>query len=205
MRNIVRCLLGVLAIALHQPNSWQVTPFKHALDSVRALVVFNMMAQYQSQTPERIAYMEEYLDRFHRMKDNLLEFQVSKRTRAKVDKQRKELRHQRAQSDKPVAPSKWPRPLEDDWDKVNDLRIDMIPTESHFNFVKMHLLSHFSDHIGQFGNIAIYSTEFGELTQKEQIEDRLRRWNKNDVDRQILHCYGRQHAIRMRLLNLSSL
>jgi len=94
MRNLGRCLLGVLAVALHQPDSRQVIPFKHALDCVRALVDFTMMAQYQSHTPQTIAYMEEYLDRFHRMQDIFLEFRVSKRTRAKVDKQRKELRHQ---------------------------------------------------------------------------------------------------------------
>jgi len=139
------------------------------------------------------------------MKNIFLEFQVSKRTRAKVDKQRKELRHQRAQSNMRVAPSKRRRRLEDDRDEENELRMDMIHTESHFNFVKMHLPSHFSDHIRQFGNIPMYSTDFGELAHKEQIKDGWRRSNKNDVERQILHSYGRQHAIRMRLLNLNSL
>ena len=83
--------------------------------------------------------------------------------------------------------------------------MDMIHTESHFNFVKMHLLSHFSDHIRQFGNIPMYSTEFGELAHKEQIKDGWRHSNKNDVERQILHSYRRQPAIQMRLLNLNSL
>jgi len=164
-----------------------------------------MMAQYRSHTPETIAYMVEYLDRFHRMKDIFLEFRVSKRTRAKVDKQRKELRHQRAQSNMRVARSKRRRRLKDDPDAENALRIYMIHTESHFNLVKMHLLSHFSDHIRQFGNIQMYSTEFGELAHKEQIKERWRRSNKNDVERQIVHTYGRQHAIRMRPLNQNSL
>ena len=86
--------LGVLVVALREPHSWQVIPFKHALDCVWTLVNFNMMAQYRSYTPETIVYIEEYPDRFHRIKDIFLEFPVSKRTRAKVDKQRKELRHQ---------------------------------------------------------------------------------------------------------------
>jgi len=104
-----------------------------------------------------------------------------------------------------VAPSKRHRRLEDDQDEQNPLRMDMIHKESHFNFVQMHLLSHFSDHIRQFGNIPMYSTEFRELAHKEQIQDGWRRSNKNDVEPQILHSYGRQHAIRMRLLNLNSL
>ena len=83
--------------------------------------------------------------------------------------------------------------------------MELIHTESHFNFIKMHLLSHFRGHIYQFGNIQMYSTEFGELAHKEQIKDGWRRSNKNDAARQILHSYGRQHAIRMRLLNLDSL
>jgi len=87
MRNLGRCILGVLALALHQPGGAQGIPFKRALRCVRALVDFNMMAQYRSHTPDTIAYMEEYLDQFHRMKDIFLEFQVTKRTQAKVDKQ----------------------------------------------------------------------------------------------------------------------
>ena len=152
--------MGVLAVALCQSDSGQVIPFKHALDCVRALVDFNSMAEYLSHTPEMIAYMEEYLDRFHRMKDIFLEVRVSKRTRAKVDKQWKQLRHKQAQSNMRVAPSKLHRHLEDHRDEETDLHIHMIHGESHFNFVKMQLLSHFSDHIRQFGNIPKYSTKF---------------------------------------------
>ena len=80
MRNLGRCLLGVLAVALWQPDSTQVIPFKRVLECVRALVDFNMMAQYRSHTDETMAYMEDYLGRFHQMKDMFLEFRVSKRT-----------------------------------------------------------------------------------------------------------------------------
>ena len=69
----------------------------------------------------------------------------------------------------------------------------------------MHLLSHFCDHIRQFGNIPMYSTEIRELSHKTQMKDGWRQSNKNDAARQIVHSYGRQHAIRMRLLNLESL
>jgi len=84
IRNLGWCLVGVLAVALRRPDSWKAIPFKHALDCVRALVDFNMMAQYRSHTPETIAYMEEYLDRFHRMKDIFWEFRVSKRRRPRL-------------------------------------------------------------------------------------------------------------------------
>ena len=61
MRNLGRCLLGVLAVALRQPDSTQVILFKPALECDRALVDFNMMAEYHSHTDENMAYMENYL------------------------------------------------------------------------------------------------------------------------------------------------
>ena len=94
MRNLGRCLLGVLVVALRQPDSTQVIPFKRPLECVRALVDFNMIAQYRSHTDETMAYMEDYLGRFQQMKYIFLEFRVSKRTQVKIDEERKELRRQ---------------------------------------------------------------------------------------------------------------
>ena len=119
--------------------------------------------------------MEDYLGRFHQMKDIFLEFRVSKRTQAKIDEERKELRRQRAQINHCVASSKRRRVCDEDREEENDRRMDLIQSESHFNFMKIHLLIHFGDHIRQFGNIPMYSTEYGELAHKEQIKDPWRR------------------------------
>jgi len=204
-RNLGRPILGVVAVALRQPQSSEVIPIKHALGCVRALVDFSMMAQYRSHTSDTIAYMEHYLDLFHWMKGIFLEFRVTKRTLAKVDEQRREIRHQRTQMGQPVAPSKGRRIRHDDREEEHERPMDLIHRESHFNFIKIYLLSHFSDHIRQFGNIPMHSTEFGELAHKEQIKDGWRPSNKNDATHQIVHSYSSQHAIRMRLLNLESL
>ena len=83
--------------------------------------------------------------------------------------------------------------------------MDLIYSESHFNFIKMHLLIHFGDPIRRFGNIPMYSTEYGELAHKEQMKDPWRASNKKNVAQQILYSYGRRHGIRMRLLTLESL
>ena len=45
-RNLGRCLLGVLALALRQPDSTLVQPFRRVLTCVRSLLDFSMMAQY---------------------------------------------------------------------------------------------------------------------------------------------------------------
>jgi len=100
--------------------------------------------------------MEEYLDQFHRMKDIFFEFQVTKRTQAKIAKQQKEIQHQRALMRERVATSERRQMRDDDRDEEDKLRMDMIYGEWHFNFIKMHLLSHFCDYIRQFGNIPRY-------------------------------------------------
>ena len=121
MRNLGSCILGVLAVALRQPGGAQVIPFKRALACVRALVDFNMIAQYRSHTSDTIAYREDFLDHFHKLKDIFLEFRVTKRTQDKVDKQRKEIRRQRALVIERVAPSLRRRMCDDNRQEENDL------------------------------------------------------------------------------------
>jgi len=139
------------------------------------------------------------------MKDIFWEFQVTKRLGAKIDKQRRELRHDRPKTRERIAPSKQHRMRDAEREEETERRMDLIFGESHFNFIKMHLLSYFCDHIRQFGNIPMYSTEFGELAHKTQIKAGWRQSNKKDASRQIVQSYSRQHGIRMRLLNLESL
>jgi len=90
-------------VALRQPGDAQVIPFKCALGYIRALVNFNMMAQYQNHPSDMIAYMKDYLDQFHKLKDIFLEFRVIKRTQDKVNKQPKEIQRERTLMIKRVA------------------------------------------------------------------------------------------------------
>ena len=50
-------------------------------------------------------------------------------------------------------------------------RADLIQRENHFNFIKMHYLSHFVSHVGRFGSIWMNSTKMGELAHTEQIKE----------------------------------
>jgi len=159
MRNLGRCLLGVLAVALSQPNSTQVQPFRHAFTCVRSLLDFTIMAQYRSHTPETISYIEEYATQFPETKDIFFAFRISKRTQEKADDLRKELRRQRAQMRERVPLSQRRRIPDDDREEDNDQLIELIYSESNFNFGKMDLISHFRDHIYMFGNIPKYSTK----------------------------------------------
>ena len=186
MINLGCCLLGVLAVALRHPDSTQVQPFRCALTCVRSLLDFTMMAQYRSHRPETISYMEEYATQFHKRKEIFLEFRISKPMQRKANESRKELRRQRAQMRDRVPPSPRRRIHDDDREEENDQRMELIHSESNFNFVKMHVIGHFRDHIYMFGNIPIYSTEYGELGQTEHIKDGWRHSNKIYTARPIL-------------------
>jgi len=95
MRNLGLCVPAVLAVALRHPRRAQLIPFKHPLGCIRALVNFNVMAQYRGHTVESITYMEDYLDTFHTMKDIFLEFRANKGRQVKNDEQQTELRYDR--------------------------------------------------------------------------------------------------------------
>jgi len=134
--------------------------------------------------------MEEYATQFHETKASFMEFGISKRTQEKAGELRKQLRSQRAQLREQVPASQWRRIRGDDREKENDQHMELIHSQSNFNFVKMHLISHFRDHIYKFGNIPMYSTAYRELADKEKIKDGWRCLNKSEAARQILSSYG---------------
>ena len=94
-----------------------------------------------------MAYMEDDLGQFHQMKDNFLACRVFKRTQAKIKEEQKELRLHQVQINQGVAPSKRHRVRDEERDEENDQRIDLMHSQSHFNFIKMHLPIHFVDNI----------------------------------------------------------
>ena len=208
MRNLGRCILGVLASALRRPAPAQQVPFRNAMRCVRALVDFSLMAQYQSHTPETLGYMEQYLKDFHYHKDVFQEFRTSKRTREDADANDERLRLELDRQLKNVGrvPPVRRRQLLDAnrMQRVGE-REDILRSQSHFNFIKLHLLVHYCSHVRRFGNIPMYSTDVGELAHKVQIKEGYRRSNKNDAARQILFYYDRVHAVSMRMLTVHAL
>ena len=67
---------------------------------------------------------------------------------------------------------------------------ELIQWENHFNFIKMHYLNPFVQHVRRFGSVLMYSTDIGELAHKEPIKEGYRRSNKNHGARQILAQYS---------------
>jgi len=151
MRNLGRCISAVLASALRNPDSSQDQDFNIALKCVGALVDVDLMTQYRSHTPDTLAYMERNLQTFHQTKDIFLEFRTSKSTRADVNRQNRELRrlmaYQIAQEAHHISAAQRHRQADQNRLQRVYRRADLIQRENHFNFIKMHYLSHFVSHV----------------------------------------------------------
>ena len=201
MSNLGGCIEAVLASALQNPDPSPHPDFTLTLMFVCALVNFSLMTQHHSNTQDTLTYMQRYPQRVHHMKDSYLELRTSKSTPAEVNHQGKELRisivnqiEQQAH-DISAALRHW-QTDQNRLERVN-WAADLIQRENHFNFIKMHYLSHFASHVGRFGSLLMYSTEMGELAHKEQIKGGYRKSNKNNSARQILSYNGRKHALGM--------
>jgi hypothetical protein len=209
MRNLGRCISAVFASSLRNPDSTQQLPFKRALQCVSSLIDFTLMTQYRSHTPETLHYMELYLRTFHRTKDIFLEFRTTKAVRTQAERQDRELRERMANAHRTAvgtgSAAKRRRPAGEVRIERANQWAELIQRENHFNFIKMHYLNHFVQHVRRFGSVPMYSTDIGELAHKEQIKEGYRRSNKNEAARQILAHYNRQHAIGMKLLTMEAL
>ena len=208
MRNLGRCILSVFASSLRSPTPAQQSPFANAIQCVRALVDFTLMAQYRSHTEDTLEYMEQYLHDFHRYKVVFREFRSTKKTRQDADANDGQLclnlEWEFGEAGQMPAVKRC-RLLDESRLERNDKREEILRNKLHFNFIKPHLLVHYCSHFRKFGNIPMYSTDVGELAHKVQIKEGYRHSNKNDTSRQILHYYGRVHAVSMRLLTLRAL
>jgi len=170
MPNLGGCIEAVLGSALRNPDSSQYYDLKRALKSVSTLVDFTRIAEYRSDTPDIVSYMERYPQIFHRTKVILLEFRTLKATRAQANHQDRELmgliadQHEKEFHHTTIANHRWLAAQESV--QRSDQWVDLIRCENHFNFIQIHYLRHFAFHVQHFGCILMYSTEIGELAHK---------------------------------------
>ena len=146
---------------------------------------------------------------FFLLMDIFLQFRTSKATRAQANHQDRELRaliaDQRAKEVHHRTVANRSRLADPERVERSDQQGNLIQRKNHFNFIKLHYLTHFASHIRRFGSISMYSTKIGEMAYKDQIKDGYHRSNKNYVTQQILSQYGRQHALGMRLQTIEAL
>ena len=131
------------------------------------------MTQYHNHTDATIKYMEDYLSEFHRHKDVFSRFRAKKSTKKVAEALRKQLainmQHERENDpacSRLSAAAKRHR-IGEDKIQIDSEIASHLSDESDFNFVKMHLLNHFSDHIRQLGQLSHVSSELPERSMMD--------------------------------------
>ena len=153
MRAILKVILAVFTASLRtntdttHPTAEQQREFKKAIECVRYLTDFALLLGYQSHSECTFRYLLDYLQRFHDTKDVFLRFRGSKASKGKAVIVSKELTPQNRKRDElekqieRTAAHKAHTLAADKQELtflVNKARVE----DSHFNFSKLHLLSH---------------------------------------------------------------
>ncbi|KAG0644303.1 hypothetical protein HOY80DRAFT_1075254 [Tuber brumale] len=155
----------------------------------------------------QIQYLERYLKAFHDHKDVFDEYRKDKSPARKVwevtawiRSTNHEVLKQHRLSGLTVTERR--RIADKQRQELEGVEADIYDEDVDFNIVKIHLLSHFVDHIRRFGNIQMYSTESGETSHKIMIKEGYRRSNKNDTSYQILGTYARLDSFKIHEMNV---
>ncbi|KAG0639401.1 hypothetical protein HOY80DRAFT_1074395 [Tuber brumale] len=206
-RNLVRVLLPCFAATLCRLSTTEHLIFTQAITCVRSIIDFTLMAQYRSHTEETIQYLERYLKAFHDHKDVFKEYRKNKSTALKVREVTARIRstyhevlNQHRLSGLTVTQRR--RIADEQRPELEGVMANIYDEDVDFNFVMIHLLSHFADHIWRFGNIQMYLTESGETSHKIMIKEGYRRSNKNDASYQILRTYARLDSFKILEMNV---
>ena len=209
MRNLVKVILPCFAASLRRPSAVERPIFAKALTCVRSIVDFTLMSQYKSHTDATIQYLEQYLKAFHDHKDVFKEYRKDKSTMRKVREVTARIRGENSevlnqQRLSGATAAKRRRIADEQRRDLDGIVADIYDEDVDFNFVKIHLLSHFGDHVRRFGNIQMYSTESGETSHKTMIKEGYRRSNRNDASHQILQTYARLDSFKIHEMNVEA-
>lgn len=137
MCNLSGIVLGAFPIALRTPTAAKRIVSEAALKWLHSFLDINLVAQYKIQRAETREQIDQYLPDFHQYRDDFLEFGAYKTTTKAINNQTQVLNASKRQ-----------RTAESFICHLRSLReIEEIRVASQSNFLKMHLLTHFRQHV----------------------------------------------------------
>ncbi|KAL0632412.1 hypothetical protein Q9L58_008698 [Maublancomyces gigas] len=161
MHNFMHIVLPALASALHNPPPARCLPFQEAHRCVGALVRWALMADYPSHSEETLNYLKQYLRQFHYTKHVFRIYRAGKAADNSANVIRHSLKDEQATESQAVRnsnPFKRQRVYDVQKNEIRLAMADVLFELSHFNFPKMHLITHFSEHVWNYAIIPLYST-----------------------------------------------
>jgi len=210
MKEMSRYLLGVVTQSLRGGSPTQHPIFNRAIECRWALLQFYVYAQYISHDDATLSNMEDTLRRFHTFKDVFLLWQAGKEAKAKANALRTELVKKRQVDEETNAetwtPSKKRRKM-NAWRDYISHEIDVSKElDADFNFLKIHLMSHWVEQIHQYGALQQYSAERHEKAHKTNPKDGWNASNHNlNYLPQVITFQRRILCFEIRELNLQAL
>jgi len=209
MRNLVKVILPCFAASLPCSSAVERPILTQAMNCVRSIGDFTLMSQYKSHTDKTIQYLEQYLKAVHDHKDVFNEYRKDKSTVRKGREVTTRIRgdnsgvmNQHRLSG--ATGVKRCRIAEEQHRDLDGIVAEIYEEDEDFNFVKIHLLSHFGYYVWRFGNIQMYSTELGEASQKTMIKEGYRQSNRNHASYQILRTYARLDSFKIHEMNVKA-
>jgi hypothetical protein len=165
LRGIVRILLPVFTATLSNPTTTEKPIVRDAILCIKAMIYIHHMAQHRSHTAHTLKYMEGYLYHLNNHDDAFHQYQateVAKRGAAKLGNVlAKELKAERDSevSWRGLSKAAKSRRVDNDnaWSQcqINE----HLQEKCDFNFIKIHFLTHFSQHGKELGHLSNVSAE----------------------------------------------
>jgi hypothetical protein len=152
--------------------------------------------------------MQGYLSDFHQHKSVFNRFRANKSSKAIAAALRKQLmmdaREEREaeQNWRILSGTAKRRRIDEDTEKVAVEVEAALTKDTHFNFIKMHLLSHFVESVRELGHLSNVTSELPE-TLHRQLKEAYKHSNKIDAHEQILNTMSRRQSFEYRDINIT--
>jgi len=165
MKALGRGIDPLFVVTLSTPSVSHRILFTEALLCVKHSVYFHLMAQYQYHTKAVTEYMEKYLEELHHHKDVFSQFRTSQSTEKVTEAWKKHhtLDKQTEQESDPtwtnLSVAAKQHHVDEDTMQMKSEILQCLVDKSDFNFVKMHPLHHFIEHVHQLRNLSNASSE----------------------------------------------
>ena len=212
MRSVGRYALALFAVALRNPASSEIKFFKEALDCMRALVYFVLMAQYKSHDEKTIGYMRGYLAIFYEKIGVFKEFRCTQAVANKAKDAQKGLKEKHKiilddAIEKKYTVKKLAAIKKTHLKELQKASAEYKEDAVNFNFVKMHLNIHFGSAISEYGPVPQQSTETGERCHVLMIKNMYDKSNKtgDNVLGQMNQRHARLDGMSQRMLDLQQM
>ena len=139
---------------------------------------------------------------FHETRDVFLRYRAYKKAKkAAAEAHKNLLKEQTQESVKVLTVSENGKLRLENCLECRELLDEVLREGAHYNFPKIHLISHYAEQIPRFVALVQYSTDIRESMHKG-FKDAYRRSNKVDSTSQIVNTYMRDHTFAMKDLTI---